>query len=230
MRQLLDMTSGLQDPDGLIVPQAVGLLPRPADYAGPTSIARYLSSVRQGAAPGTTFEYKTADAEILAWILARVTGKSLSDLYRERLWIPLQMERDGYFTIDSEGLELGSAGLNATLRDVARFGEMVRLKGQVNGKQIIPKEVFTDIYRGGSRELYKASPYEKLLRGWSYRSFWWVSSNADSAISGIGIHGQNLFINPKAEMVIVRLASHPDFMAGGPVMRAYDAVAQFLNR
>ena len=40
-------------------------------------------------------------------------------------------------------------GLNTTLRDLARFGEMMRNRGRFNGQQIIPAAVVEDIERGG---------------------------------------------------------------------------------
>ncbi len=38
---------------------------------------------------------------------------------------------------------------------------------------------------------------------------WWVSHNEHGAFTARGIHGQVIYIDPKAEMVVVRLASHP---------------------
>jgi CubicO group peptidase (beta-lactamase class C family) len=49
----------------------------------------------------------------------------------------LGTENDAYFAVDSLGTEQGGGGLNLTLRDMARFGEMMRNGGQFNGQQII---------------------------------------------------------------------------------------------
>jgi len=62
---------------------------------------------------------------------------------------------------------------------------------------------------------------------------WWVSHNAHGAYMARGIHGQSLYIDPQAEMVIARFASHP--MAGNvhndPVtLPAFDAMAKALMR
>lgn len=47
------------------------------------------------------------------------------------------------------------------------------------------------------------------LPGWSYHNFWWVSHDDHGAYMGRGIHGQAIYVDPKAEMVITRFASHP---------------------
>jgi CubicO group peptidase (beta-lactamase class C family) len=38
---------------------------------------------------------------------------------------------------------------------------------------------------------------------------WWVSHNEHGAFTARGIHGQAIYVDPAAEMVIARFASHP---------------------
>src|SRR5207342_1409620 len=117
-------------------------------------------------------------------------------------------EQDAYFTVDPSGTEFAGAGLILSLRDLARFGEMMRLRGRYNGQQIVQATVIDDICRGGSQEQFALAGY-KTLPGWSYRNMWWVSHNSHGAFAARGIHGQGVYIDPKAEMVIARFASHP---------------------
>ncbi len=238
IRQLLDMTTGLQYSENYAderspiwdFARAVGLLPRPAGYKGPDTTYAYLQSLTKEYPHGERFVYKTPNTDALAWVLARVTGKPLSNLMAERFWSKLGVEQDAYFSVDSAGTEFAGGGLNLTLRDLARFGEMMRLGGRYNGRQIVPAAVIEDIRRGGNKEQFASAGY-KTLPGWSYRTMWWVSHNSHGAYSGRGIHGQAIFIDPKAEMVITRFASHP---MGGNVnldptsLPAYDAVAEHL--
>ena len=113
---------------------------------------------------------------------------------------------------------------------MARFGEMVRLGGRYNGKQIVPASVIDDIRSGGDREVFARAGY-KTLPGWSYRSMWWVAHNRHGAFTARGIHGQAIYIDPAAEMVIARFASHPQ---SGNVnldptsLPAYEAIADHL--
>ena len=151
---------------------------------------------------------------------------------RERFWSKLGVDEDAYFTVDPDGTEFAGGGLNLTLRDMARFGEMMRLNGLYHGRQIVPVAAVDDIRRGGDREVFAKAGY-KTLPGWSYRDMWWVSHNADGAFSARGVHGQLIYIDPKAEMVIARFASHPksanaNFDATS--LPAYDALARYLHR
>jgi CubicO group peptidase (beta-lactamase class C family) len=139
-------------------------------------------------------------------------------------------EHDAYFTVDSTGAEFAGGGLSLTLRDLARFGELMRLDGRSNGVEIVPKRVIDDIRRGGDRAKFAPAGYA-TLPGWSYRTMWWISHNEHGAYTARGIHGQAIYIDPAAEMVIARFASHP--LAGNvnldpTSLPAYDAVARHL--
>jgi CubicO group peptidase (beta-lactamase class C family) len=86
--------------------------------------------------------------------------------------------------------------------------------------------------KGGDKEIFAKAGY-KTLPGWSYRAFWWVANNPHGAYMARGIHGQSLYIDPQAETVIARYASHP--VAGNPfndpiTLPAYAAVADELMR
>lgn len=146
----------------------------------------------------------------------------------ERIWSRLGMEQDAYFSVDSVGNEFAGGGLNTGLRDLARFGELMRNEGRANGQQIIPKAVVDDIRKGGERSAFGGYA---TLPGWSYRNMWWVSHNAHGAFMARGVHGQAIYIDPKAEMVIARYASHP--IAGNVAidpmsLPAYHAIALHL--
>lgn len=111
-------------------------------------------------------------------------------------------------SVDSTGTPFAGGGLSTGLRDLARFGEMVRNGGVFDGRRILPEAVVDDIRRGGDRARFARAGY-RLLPGWSYRSMWWVTHNAHGAFMARGVHGQALYIDPAAEMVIARFASNP---------------------
>jgi CubicO group peptidase (beta-lactamase class C family) len=125
---------------------------------------------------------------------------------------------------------LAGSSLNARLRDLARFGELMRQGGKYNGQQLVPASVVADIRRGGDRKAFVAGGYT-TLPGWSYHDFWWVSHDDHGVYMARGIHGQAIYVDPKAEMVIARFASHP--LAGNanldPMsLPAYRAIAGHL--
>ena len=238
IRQLLDMTTGLDytedytDPKSPVwaLSRAGGFLARPADYRGPESFFDYFKTVTKAIPHGEKFAYKTVNTDTLGAVLRRVSGKSLSDLLRDRIFGRLGAEGDAYFTVDPTGAEFAGGGLNLTLRDLARFGELMRLNGRWNGQQLVPRAVIDDIRRGGDRTLFAGAGY-KTLPGWSYRNMWWVSHNEHGAFSARGIHGQAIYVDPTAEMVIVRFASHPlaaNVNLDPMSLPAYDAVARHL--
>ena len=128
------------------------------------------------------------------------------------------------------GVEFAGGGFNLTLRDAARFGEMMRLGGRFNGRQIIPTAVVDDIRRGADKAHFALAGYA-LLPGWSYRNMWWVSHNEHGAFTARGIHGQTIYVDPAAEMVIARFASHPlgaNSNLDPTSLPAYHAVAKHL--
>ncbi|MCY1169542.1 6-aminohexanoate-dimer hydrolase [compost metagenome] len=238
VRQLLDMTTGIKYSENYADPKAEifnhtragGVIPRPPGYDGPKSFYEFLLTVKKEGAHGQAFAYKTVNSDALGWVIRRATGKSIGDNLQERIWRKLGAEQDAYFTIDSTGTEFAGGGLNASLRDMARFGEMMRQGGKYNGQQIVPQKVVADIRNGGGKAEFAKAGY-KTLPGWSYRDMWWVSHNEHGAYSARGVHGQAIYIDPKAEMVIARFASHP--VAGNPAndptsLSAYHALAKYL--
>ena len=95
---------------------------------------------------------------------------------------------------------------------------------------MVPKALVDDTIRGGDRSAFSGYP---TLPGWSYRNMWWVSHNEHGAYMARGVHGQAIYIDPKAEMVIARFASHPvaGNVANDPTsLPAYHALAKFLMR
>jgi CubicO group peptidase (beta-lactamase class C family) len=139
-------------------------------------------------------------------------------------------EEDAHYHVDRIGTESGGGGLSTSLRDLARFGETIRNHGRFNGRQIVPSSVVEDIARGGDPEKFKPAGYT-TLPGASYRNQWWVTHNAHGAYMARGVHGQGIYIDPKAEMVIARYASHPvaGNAANDPVtLPAYMALARAL--
>ena len=238
VRNVMDMRMGLKFSEAYADPKAEiwsyaragNILPRPPGYEGPRSFYEYLRTVQKTGEHGGAFSYQTINSDVLGWIVRRVTGQSVGEVLSERIWSRMGMEQDAYFTVDGVGTEFAGGGLNTGLRDLARFGEMLRRGGEWNGQQIIPRAAVEDIRRGGDRDAFAKSNYV-TKPGWSYRSMWWVSHNEHGAFAAMGIHGQVIYVDPKAEMVIARYASHP--LAGNAnldptSLPAYHALALHL--
>ena len=238
VRQVMDMTTALKYSEDYADPKADiwdfsaagNPLPKPKDYKGPIGYYEYLKTVTKQGNHGEVFGYKTVNADALGWIIARASGKSVNELLSERIWSKIGMEQDGYYQVDGKGIAFTGGGFNAGLRDLARFGELVRNKGKWNGKQLFPSQAVVDIEKGGDKQAFQRSGHPEL-KGWSYRNMWWITENKDGAYAARGVHGQTIYIDPIAEMVVVRLASHP--IAGNSAndatsLPAYQAVADYL--
>ncbi|MES0099236.1 hypothetical protein [Mesorhizobium sp. M0019] len=81
----------------------------------------------------------------------------------------------------------------------------MRREGEWNGKQLILASVVHDVQNGGDPTKFRST----TLPGFTYRSQWWVTHGELGAFPGRGMHGQLLYVAPKAEMVVARFASHP---------------------
>lgn len=111
--------------------------------------------------------------------------------------------------VDAEGTEQACGGLYATLRDMARFGELIRNNGRILVQEVVPKAVIDNIRSGGDRKLFASSSRSRTRPGFSYHDQWWITHNRLGAIEANGLYGQRVYIAPEAEMVIVQFSSHP---------------------
>lgn len=240
VRQVLDMTGAVRfrevytDPTTEIFGYsfASGLLPSPPNHDGPKTIYDFLKTLKKEGQHGAGFMYRTVHSEVLGWIVSRVTGKHFADLMSEWIWQKLGMEEDAYVLVDSVGTPLQGAGLCATARDLARFGEMLRRGGEFNGQRVFDRKVIDDLRQGGDREKFTASGMS-FRPGYSYHNQWWILHNADGAFEASGIHGQMIHINPTAEMVVVKLSGHPVAGAGltqALTLKAWAALAQAIRK
>lgn len=236
VRQVMDMTTGVQysenysDPnaDIWIYSRAASPLPKPEGYEGPDGYWEYLQQVKPEGNHGDAFHYKTINSDMLGWMISRVTGKAVTDLASERLWRRMGAEMDAYQTVDGKGVPFAGGGVTAGLRDLGRLGQLMLNGGEINGERLFPAEVVETIAAGGDPS--KFAGFKTIPNG-SYTSQWWVFHNDHGAYAARGVHGQTIYVDPTAEMVLVRLASFPQAQNGfiDPTsLPAYQAVAEYL--
>ena len=240
VRQVMDMTTALDysedysDPkaDIWIYSKAASPLPKPKGYVGPIGYFEYLQTVKQDGVHGEAFGYRTINTDALGWIISRVTGKDLAHLLSERIWSRMGAEHDAYMTVDSKGTPFAGGGLSAGMRDLGRIGLLVLNGGKINGQRLFPQQVVEHIRAGGDKKAFAKAGY-KTLDGGSYRSMWWIFHNKHGAFAARGVHGQTIYVDPTAEMVIVRFSSFPtakNAKIDPTSLPAYQAVAEYLIR
>ncbi|MFE7914079.1 serine hydrolase domain-containing protein, partial [Bacillus mobilis] len=182
---------------------ASNILPRGKNYDGPMKIYDMLREAEETAPPGSDFSYDNGSAETLAWVIRTITGKSLAENVSERIWSQIGMEENAYYVTDETKVEQASAGLNATARDMARFGQLLLNNGEYNGKQILPSSITEDIKNVQEGEL-AVGPGASI----SYHNQWWIPHNEQDAFEVLGSYGQTLYIDPTANMIIVHFSSN----------------------
>ena len=239
VQQVMDMTTSLNfsedyaDPNADIwaYSEAASPLPKPDGYEGPNSYFEYLQIVTQGSINhGEAFGYKTVNSDTLGWIISRATGKDITTLLSERIWQKMGAEQAAYMTVDAKGTPFAGGGLNASLRDLGRVGMLMLNGGTINEQRLFSEEVVKNIQAGGDKEAFDKAGFT-TLKGGSYRSMWWVMHNKHEAFAARGVHGQTIYVDPTAGMVIVRFSSTPsasNAKLDPTSLPAYQAVAEYL--
>ncbi|MDI2124982.1 serine hydrolase domain-containing protein [Yinghuangia seranimata] len=208
IEHLLHMSSGAgfvedyTDPDGAIARFERAVM-------GGGSILDVLRAVPTVAKPGTVFNYSTMDSQVLGWVLESATGMSLARYAAERLWGPIGAERDAYYflTRGRPRTALGGGSFNAAIRDIARLGLLMARGGAVDGRQIVP-EAWVERGRGAGLAHLEAGALGPEVPEWyGYANQWWTLGGEHRAFTGLGIHGQFLWVDPEADVVVVKTSA-----------------------
>ncbi|MBO1581434.1 serine hydrolase [Bacillus sp. XF8] len=220
------MQRGLENQDAQLY-LASNMLPRSKNYDGPMKIYDMLREAKETAPPGTEFSYNNGSSETLGWIIRTVTGKSLAENVSERIWSKIGMEENAYYITDETGVEQASAGLNATARDMAKFGQLILNNGRYNGAQVLPSSISESIKNIQENEL-PIGPGASI----SYHNQWWIPHNEQGAFEVLGSYGQCLYIDPKANMVIVHFSSdaEPSSDVHATYSNMYVQIAKHLEK
>ncbi len=239
VQQVMDMTTGVKfvedyealDSDIARTDIASGWKQAPPGYKGPVCIWDQIMGLVETTRPhGSLFEYRSIETDVLAHCLERITSTRLAELISVELWQPLGCEESAYFSVDPVGYSLADGGFNATLRDYARFGQMLLQRGMANGRQVVPSEWIEDI-NNTNGELF-GYPYNMATPNGSYRNQFWIEDVHQQAFMARGVFGQLIYIDPTQQLVIVKLSSWPEFTSVARLRTALDAIhgiAQFLN-
>jgi CubicO group peptidase (beta-lactamase class C family) len=158
--------------------------------------------------PGQKFYYASADTEVLGALIARVTGKSLSEYMSEKLWKPIGAEGAARWIIDQPGAagrEMAAGGLLVRLRDYGRFGLLFANGGRVDGKQLLPAGWVETATRPQAPYVDYGKLYPGYPLGYGYQ--WWCFPDPHHRFTAEGIHGQFIVVDPVEHVVMVKLSS-----------------------
>jgi len=178
--------------------------------------------------PGELFRYKSGDNALLGLALDRALGaETITDYAQRRLWTPLGMEDDGVWTIDhqGDGLERTWCCLAISARDIAKLGLLFLNQGAWNGQQLISADWVTQ--STGVGQIPEADwPDEYRTDGsWNYGYQWWLASQDEGDFFAEGKDGQFLYVNPDANLIIVRLGWSRGTLRSGEWIELFQAIA-----
>jgi CubicO group peptidase (beta-lactamase class C family) len=224
VKDVLMMSSGVKWNETYTDPQSDRRALLKAQIAQePGSAMKLMASLPRAAEPGMVNTYSTGETQVLGEIVRGAVKKPLSEYLSEKIWVPYGMQSDATWWLDSpDGVEIGGSGLSATLRDYGRFGLFFLGNGEIDGASILPE--------GWVKE---ASQPTKLKNGETldYGFMWWTGwtpeAIKDGAYGAIGIQGQNIYINPAKNVVIVTFGAQPKPTDKEPIdpFLFFDAVA-----
>jgi len=203
VRQVLTMTSGVKwnedytDPNSDVVKMLSVPVPPGAD---PNTA--YLKTLPREAEPGTKWVYKTGETNLIGVIVARATGRRLSDYAEEKIVRPAGFAGDLFWMVDAAGQNIGGCCLSLRLSDYARMGQFV-LEG---GGGSVPEGWFAE---AGKQQAEIGFP------GFGYGYQWWTYPGG--AFGAQGIFGQAITIVPSENLVIAAVSNWPK--ASAPELR-----------
>jgi len=207
IRDLLDMRAGIAfDEDylatsGAIIEYRKSTGWNPLDPGEtPSDLKTFFSSLKDSDGKhGGRFHYCSPNIDLLGWVIERSTGRRYAELMSELVWRKVGAERNAYITVDRLGAPRCAGGMCVTLRDLARVGQWL----------IEERRAFLDDLSRGERQAWDAGDLRQYYPGlpMRYRSQWYVLDGQAPLAFGMGIHGQNLFVDAANEIVIAKLSS-----------------------
>ncbi len=206
--------------------------PRPADALA------YFATLSNDGPHGGPFRYRSILTDVLAWVLERAAGARLHQLVAARLWQPMGAEFDAEVTVDRHGNPMADGGICATLRDVARFGQLYLQRGRAGGleggRPVVPGDWIDDTIRGapdGADAFLAGEGAVGYPRGAHYRNCWWVRDPAGAFYQASGINGQNVLVHVPSQTVVAKLSTWPTALspAAVPTREAVLAIASALQ-
>jgi len=158
---------------------------------------------------GLMRQYTSIDTHVLGMVLRAATGKSLMEYLAEKIWSKMSSGESSYYLTDGYGVAFALGGLNMRTRDYARFGQLFLNKGKWKDQQIVPEQWV-------EQSTVVSAPHSSVDEDELQYGFqWWMPPATDDEYFAVGIYGQYIYINPKAEIVVVKTAANRDFRADG---------------
>lgn len=199
--------------DGYYVKGARDVDPMTTEVYGTYDFLAKSVTPNKNLTPGEVFEYNGSNADVIGWMISRISGQPLTDFIRENIWTKIGAEHDAMMAVDRAYMGVATSAMNTTLHDAALFGTLIMNHGTLDGKQIIPSQWVDEILKiteADKMRYLKNDVYVKAGMPWlAYKNFWWILDDKKGEFAAIGIHGQVIYINRSTNLVIAYFSSQP---------------------
>ena len=232
IRDLLRMSSGIRFSEVYSGADDVATLARLSilgeSEGGAATVAPFTTRARPA---GQNFQYSSGDTQVLGLVLRAATGKPLAEYLSEKIWKPMGAEADASWLIDKGGHEAAFTGLNATLRDYARFGMLLANDGAVDGRQILPAG-WVNAATSPSAPQFAPGKMPNLMGtgvaafGYGYQT--WLFPGKVRQFALRGIRNQAIFVDPASKVVMVHTAAGPVGTGAAEMLALWYKVADAL--
>ncbi|MBR4669892.1 MAG: serine hydrolase [Butyrivibrio sp.] len=158
--------------------------------------------------PGTQFEYNSMNTYMLSAIVAEITGQSLFHFCKERIFNPMGIRRV-FWESCPQSITKGGWGLFIRTEDMAKLGQLYLQSGKWNGEQLVPEE------------WVKESVTAQIETGKDDNEHYgyqlWINDDRPGAYAFNGMLGQNVFVYPDIDMIVVTNAGNSDIFQTSPM-------------
>lgn len=175
--------------------------------------------------PGTYNNYVSVDTHVLAMLITRQVGQSLSSYVEEKIWQPLGMEFDGKWLTDGTGMEMAMGGLNMALRDMARMGRLYMHMGEIDGTRIVPETWVAASITPDAPHLMPGAEASSNPYGYGYQ--WWIPEKPHGDFYAAGIYYQYIYIDPTTGVIIAKTSADQKFTDPDEPRKKSEQVAAF---
>jgi len=178
----------------------------------PSDITAYFPMLQNQSEHGGVFDYRSVLTDMLAWVMERASGIRLPELISRYVWQPMGAEFDAEITVDGHGNAMADGGVCTTLRDLARFGQVLLSGGRRGTTTVIPRAWLKDTLTPDpdSRAAFEASEDEKGLPQTAYyRNQFWIIDPKGPIFQCSGINGQTVFVHGPTKTVIAKFSTWP---------------------
>ncbi len=191
------------------------------------SMDDFVASLENEREPGTRHHYVSMDTQVLGMVLREVLGRDLSSILEEKIWQTIGMESNASWIIDGNGMELAFGGLNAVLRDYARFGLLYLHEGRWNDRQVVPAHwVRASVTPDAPHLLPGKNPHSSSVLGYGYQ--WWIPEDPEGDFVAIGIYNQFIYVHPGYNVVIAKTSAYADYNVDGDE-KELESIAMFRD-